>query len=720
MASKYSIETVYKLIDQITAPLDKIGIKGKTINTALRNDFIKTQEQVGHFGTTIKKAVAGVALGAFIALGAGIAVCTTQYLDFNSALYGAGAAFSDLDKTAPDFEQNLQKIGKAARDVAAVTEFNAKDTADALSTLARAGVTSVNAVSMLPGVADLATASTVGLSGAVGMAVGGLNTMGLMSDDPKKLAKNMSLLSDVMAYTADSANMSITDVSEAITQGGSFFKTANNNINVFSASLTALANNSIVGAEAGTHLRNIMTNLSAPTASAAAALKKLHITTKDSSGNLLSLTDIVGQFGTSLKGMGDAERNAYLYAIFGKQNLSSINALINTGSDAMNKYAAASENAMGSAAKKAGVMRMSLKNQIEVLKSSLTELGFKFIDAFKTNGSAAITDLTTAINNFNPQPMIDFLVHAVDVIGGVIKILWSMRDVITALVIAWGIYKGAMIAAVIITNVMGMVRAVQALMAAQQGMNIVQAAFNVLMNTNPIGLIITAVGLLILGIIELVKHWKEISAAFVQFGNFCVTVGTAIKDFIVSNFERLANFVQNNTEKVLALIAVFNGPFAAVLGIVNQFKNDWQAITDSFKNGGIIAGIKQIGATILSGLLAPLQGVLEVASHIPGIGGKASEALKAIETYRNGLKDVNGVEAINAAQPEISSSTLSSGNNADNQTISPVTTAQQTAYSRSDNYDHAEISVRAERGSTATIAKQPKSANIRLAAAGSM
>ena len=42
MATKYAVETVYKLIDNITKPLDKIGIKGKTVGRGLKNEFTKT------------------------------------------------------------------------------------------------------------------------------------------------------------------------------------------------------------------------------------------------------------------------------------------------------------------------------------------------------------------------------------------------------------------------------------------------------------------------------------------------------------------------------------------------------------------------------------------------------------------------------------------------------------------------------------------------------
>ena len=45
MASKYAIETVFKVIDNITAPLDKIGVKGKVVGRTLKNEFTKKKTE---------------------------------------------------------------------------------------------------------------------------------------------------------------------------------------------------------------------------------------------------------------------------------------------------------------------------------------------------------------------------------------------------------------------------------------------------------------------------------------------------------------------------------------------------------------------------------------------------------------------------------------------------------------------------------------------------
>lgn len=609
MASRYEVSTTFALVDRASVALKSIGASGDAVSGRLNASLLKAQERVTAFGETAKAAGKMLIGMGVAAVGAGLVVATKQYADFDAALHGAGAAFSDVDSSAADFEERLHEIGLSARAVAAATEFDAKQTADAMATLARAGVDSSNAIALLPGVADLATAACVEMNEAVGMAVGGLNVMGMMSDNPEILAQNMKRLSDVMAYTADSADMSLTDVSEAITAGGAFFKTANNDLNMFSASLTALANNSIVGAKAGTHLRNIMTNLSAD--KAAAALKSMGIATTDSSGNLLSLSDIVGQFNKAMVGMGDAERNANLYAIFGKENIAAFNALLNTGADALEGYAATAANSTDAAMQKAEALRGSLLNKLNVLKSALTEKGFQFVDAFAGKGGNFITELTKSISNFDVTPLVNGLTTALNVITKIVQTAWTFRGVIIAVVAAmttWRLVTDAIVIAQKAHNVItavatgaqiayasvikGSTAAQSALAFATTGTKIATAIFTVVMNVaagaagvfsgamsaltaammaNPIGLIIAgivaAVAALIGIIVLCVKHWDSISAALKRVGDWFVWLGTSIANFAVEAWNSITNF------------------FSGVGTRIAEFASSaWEAITGFFTN----------------------------------------------------------------------------------------------------------------------------------------
>jgi hypothetical protein len=61
-----------------------------------------------------------------------------------------------------------------------------------------------------------------------------------------------------------------------------------------------------------------------------------------------------------------------------------------------------------------------------------------------------------------------------------------------------------------------------------------------------------------------------------------------------------------------------------------------------FKDNAIVNAIKVIGGTLLSGILVPIQGLLEILSHIPRLGHLAGKGAEKIQEFRNFLKGVDG------------------------------------------------------------------------------
>lgn len=622
----YKVVTEFSVVDRATAQLNKMSTAGGLVGNAWQKGIAQAQARVDAFGKSVAaagKLAVGLGVGA---VSAGIVVATKQYADFDQAVRAAGAAYGPAFSQAADFEDKIKGMGKAVRAVAAETEFDATQAATAMQTLALAGVKSEQAVALLPGVADLATAAMTSMDDAVALAVGGLNTMGMMSDKPAVLSANMQRLSDVMAHTANSAYMSLQDVGAAISAGGSFFRTANNDLNIMSGSLTALAANSIKGAEAGTALRNIMTNLSAPTSTAAKALAKMNIQTTDAAGNMLPLPKIIGQFNKAMAGMGDAEKNANLYAVFGKQNIAAVSALLNTGQAALENYAAAAANSAGTVTANAEAMRGSLVNKFKVLQSALTELGFKFVDAFAAKGGNAIEMITKAVSEFDPTPLVNALVGLVDVVSGFVQAAWAMRGVIVVLAGAFAVWRTALtITAIYLKGyaaITGIVTAWQAaygivikksaaatsayafmtgkaktattlfagtLKVLTGAIHLVTAAFA----ANPIGFIITAVVLLIGLIVVLTGKWQKVTAAVDGF------------------FERIRNMKGIGGAILQTLVAPLEFVWNTIRGIFDTI--------NAFKVGGFIAGIKMLGLSILQMIAAPLMSLLNVLSFIPGL-----------------------------------------------------------------------------------------------------
>jgi TP901 family phage tail tape measure protein len=288
VASKYALESVFRLIDQVSAPtskiskaLDKLGIKSKTVSNALKGDFDKAAARMDKLGASIKR-FGGYALAAGIgAVGVGVGIATKQFIEFDGAVTAATAKFKDLDVTSSTYQQSLEEIGKKAREVAAVTEYNAVDTAGALDKMAMAGLTSSQSMSLLMGTTNLATATCTDLTTAVDIATDALGAFNMLKDaygrpvSDNQLEKNLNRLSDVMAKTTNMFNTDIGMMFEAIKKGAPTFTRAGQSIEDFSAAVGILASSGIKGQEAGTQLRNILQSLSGPSSEAEKALKRL-------------------------------------------------------------------------------------------------------------------------------------------------------------------------------------------------------------------------------------------------------------------------------------------------------------------------------------------------------------------------------------------------------------------------------------------------------------
>ena len=130
-----------------------------------------------------------------------------------------------------------------------------------------------------------------------------------------------------------------------------------------------------------------------------------------------------------------------------------------------------------------------------------------------------------------------------------------------------------------------------------------QWLLNVALNANPIGLVVLAIAALIGYVTLVIKKWNEWGAAL------NLVVG------ILFPFMRIITFI---------------------ISLVQSFRRNWDAVVDAFTSGGIIAGLKKVGAILIDALLMPLQQLLELVSKVPGVGDlAASGAAKILELREN-------------------------------------------------------------------------------------
>jgi TP901 family phage tail tape measure protein len=195
------------------------------------------------------------------------------------------------------------------------------------------------------------------------------------------------------------------------------------------------------------------------------------------------------------------------------------------------------------------------------------------------------------------------IVKVAAVIGGLLMAISAISFAVAAFTKIVMIVKGVMFAW----------KAITVIFTAAQWL------LNAALTANPIGLIIVAIAALI-----------------------------AIVALVISKYEKWG-----------AAATFLLGPLGMVINLVMAFRRNWDGITDAFSQGGILAGIKKIGAVLLDSILMPMQQLLKLLTGLPGAMGRmAQSGVDGIEKLRTNLgvevgATVNGGKPLTPINPEM-------------------------------------------------------------------
>jgi TP901 family phage tail tape measure protein len=376
---EFAVSTKYTAVDGLTSAHNRMGASATRLGRTIKTSMNGADAAMGTMGQTAKGVFLGGAMVyGTMALQQGVAGLAREVLDLDSNLTQAGAKFDVPIKRGTAAFKELERV---AKDVGATTQFTAGQAAQGLDFLAMAGFDAAQAMSALPGLAELATAANIDLGRASDMAADSLGAFGLMTKDPTELANNLQRVSDVFAKTANISTVSMESLYETMQQAGPVSKTAGADIETFAAAAGMLGSAAIKGGEAGTTLKNIFLKLAGPVPKASALLQKLGVKTQDSAGNMRDMFDILGDLSVATKGMGTATRSAAMDTLFGKYAVAGANVLLDKGGDELKRYRQMMYEAKGSTKSMSEEMRKSLTVRLEILKSTLMDKGLNIINA---------------------------------------------------------------------------------------------------------------------------------------------------------------------------------------------------------------------------------------------------------------------------------------------------------------------------------------------------
>lgn len=344
------------------------------------------------------------------------------------------AGLSEVQALSGATGDELAKLEDRARELGASTKFSAKEVTDGFKYMALAGWDVKQSLDGIDGVLDLAAASGEDLGRVSDILTDSISAFG---DE----AKDASRYADVLAAASSNANTDVSGLGEAFKMVAPIAGALNYSLEDTALALGLMANAGIKGTQAGTTLRSALTNLTSPTAGMRKEMKKLGINIKDSEGNMKPLDELLGHLREKFSGLSEDQQASSASAIFGKQAMAGMLAVINAGEGDFKKLSKAIANSDGVAKQMASTMQNNLQGKLTNLKSALEELAIKLFDALEpalTKIVDAIQKLVDWMNGLskNTQIIVVSIGALVAAIGPLLLILGPLISMVGSMMVA--------------------------------------------------------------------------------------------------------------------------------------------------------------------------------------------------------------------------------------------------------------------------------------------
>lgn len=370
----------------------KLAVKiAGSISSSFNNSMGEANGKFTELGNAAKAAaaVAAAAWGA-LQIGQFIADATDTYIGFEQAMANTSAI---AGATGEEYDA----LREAALEMGRATSKTAAESADALGYMALAGWSVNDSISSLEPILRLSEATGMDLARCSDLVTDSMSALGLEVQD-------LSGYLDVAAQANNKSNQTAEMLMEAYIGVGGTLKNLNVPIQQSSAALGVMANRGIKGSEAGNALNAVLVNLTTGTGQAGKMMEKLGISAFDSSGNFIGLQETIQAVYEATKDMTEAERNAAIAAIGGKQHADALNALMAglttttaDGATEWNALADALYNSDGAMATMAATVTDTWEGAKARLDSAIDDLKINLVSTFAPYAKDAINSVAEYI-----------------------------------------------------------------------------------------------------------------------------------------------------------------------------------------------------------------------------------------------------------------------------------------------------------------------------------
>jgi len=404
--------------------------------SSLGSKLGQARTQIVKFGNDASAAIlkneqafqsAGIAIAGFgAAITGALAVAVKFGSDFDQSMAKVRAVTQATGKDFTDLREMAIQLGID-------TEFSAKQAADGIAILGRAGFETTEIMDALPGVLDLAAAGELALADAADIAASSLGGFNEESSEAARLA-------DILAAAASSANTTVANMGQAFVFAAPIAGTLGIEMEEVAAAIGLLGDAGIQATMAGTGLRRMLTSLLNPSKENKELMQELGLSATNLDGSYKSLTEIVSDLEDANISAGDA------FKIFGERGGNIATILKNTGSPALQQFTRDLENSEGEARRMAETLLDSLAGSFRLLGSSIETFMIALSGTGQTGlqgGLRRVVDTVIEVINAMTQWMTQnpeltrIIVVTVGVIGTMATALGAVLLIIPKLAAAW-------------------------------------------------------------------------------------------------------------------------------------------------------------------------------------------------------------------------------------------------------------------------------------------
>ena len=462
-------------VDGYADSIDEYGneVQEASDNTSVFADVLKAEL----LSSAIKEGIKAIANGIKTIATAAVETGSSFEASMSQVAATMGITTDEIASGSAAYET----LNKAAQDCGKSTMFSASQSAEALNYLALAGYDAEKAAATLPKVLNLAAAGGLDLAYASDLVTDSMAALGMETSE-------LDNYIDEMAKTSQKSNTSVAQLGEATLVCAGTVSLTGQKLETMNTALGVLANNGLKGAEGGTHLRNVLLSLSAPTDKASDAIEALGLQVYDSKGNMRDLNDIMTDMNSLMSDMTQEKKTNLIKTIFNKTDVAAVNALLKSTNGEYSELNTQIKDCSGAAQAMADTLNDNLKGKVTILQSALEGLGITAYDLFDDEMKNAVDSATDAVGRLQSEiddgelgvslrDMSEALGEfATNAIGTAEKALPMLINGLT-----WLLENGEIVAGLI----GGVTSAKVAYTVATEAATVAQKLFNVTANANP-------------------------------------------------------------------------------------------------------------------------------------------------------------------------------------------------------------------------------------------